>query len=237
MATFEAPIGKGDGRDELPNGEDTHHVSNDVQRLIELSLLQQLFYHETNSKTPDSRLKRIQRQKSWTLFIQSIGTMAFALSIITLFLPKELDAFFYFKEDIFSCMIARYIALIAFVIILFFIIYRSSRSIIGLSIKKLNLQGAEIEIDKSISKSILNNHIDEIIYFFEATNYNVVVIEDLDRFGESEVFTKLREINLLINNSKKIHRDVVFIYAIKDDMFQDKDRAKFFDFMIPVILL
>ena len=63
----------------------------------------------------------------------------------------------------------------------------------------------------------------------------MVIIEDLDRFEQTEVFTKLREINLLINNSNKIKRDVVFIYAIKDDMFVDKDRAKFFDFMIPII--
>lgn len=99
----------------------------------------------------------------------------------------------------------------------------------------MNLKGTEIEIDKNISKSILNNYIDEIIYFFEATNYNVIIIEDLDRFGNSEVFTKLREINLLINNSKKVKQDIVFIYAIKDDMFLDKDRAKFFDYMLPVI--
>ena len=120
-------------------------------------------------------------------------------------------------------------------VILFVFFYKSSRSIIGLSIKKLNLKGTEIEIDKNISKSILNNYIDEIIYFFEATNYNVIIIEDLDRFGNSEVFTKLREINLLINNSKKVKQDIVFIYAIKDDMFLDKDRAKFFDYMLPVI--
>lgn len=230
LATFEIP-----DKTTSTDGNNEHSNNSDTQRLIELSLLQQLFYRETNSKTPDSRLKRIHRQKSLKLFIQTIGTMLFALSCITLFLPKELDTFLKFESEIFSSSIAQYIALIIFIAILFWIIYKSSRSIIGLSIKKLNLQGAEIEIDKNISKSILNNHIDEIIYFFEATNYNVVIIEDLDRFGDSEVFTKLREINLLINNSKKINRDIVFIYAIKDDMFLDKDRAKFFDFMLPVI--
>ncbi|MCD4729186.1 MAG: hypothetical protein K8R74_01200, partial [Bacteroidales bacterium] len=78
-------------------------------------------------------------------------------------------------------------------------------------------------------------HIDEILYFFEVTNYNIVIIEDLERFEQTEIFTKLREINLLINNSKNIKKDVVFIYAIRDDMFQDNDRTKFFDFMIPII--
>ncbi|MEG0470658.1 MAG: hypothetical protein RR562_12190, partial [Longicatena sp.] len=118
--------------------------------------------------------------------------MIFILSTMALFVPDKLDTFLKLKEFTFSCLIVKYIALVTFLAILFFIIYKSSRSIISLSIKKLNLQGAEIEIDKNISKSILNNHIDEIIYFFEATNYNVVIIEDLDRFGDSEVFTKLR---------------------------------------------
>lgn len=233
LATFEPPKTQENGKEKEKTVKQIE--SNDVQRLIELSLLQQLFFRETNSKTPDSRLKKIQRQKSWTLVIQSIGVMIFILSTMALFVPDKLDTFLKLKEFTFSCLIVKYIALVTFLAILFFIIYKSSRSIISLSIKKLNLQGAEIEIDKNISKSILNNHIDEIIYFFEATNYNVVIIEDLDRFGDSEVFTKLREINLLINNSKKITRDIVFIYAIKDDMFHDKDRAKFFDYMLPVI--
>ena len=118
---------------------------------------------------------------------------------------------------------------------MFLIIFKSSRALKSLAIKKLNISNAEIEIESGISKSILNNHIDEILYFFEVTDYNVVIIEDLDRFEQTEVFTKLREINLLINNSKKIANVVVFIYAIKDDMFRDKDRTKFFDFMIPII--
>src|ERR1035437_10288772 len=106
----------------------------------------------------------------------------------------------------------------------------------GLKITKLNIKNAEIQINDKINKSILNHHLDEILYFFEVTPYNVVIIEDLDRFQQTEIFTKLREINLLINNSKKIkEKNVVFIYAVRDDMFKDKDRTKFFDFIIPVI--
>ncbi len=131
--------------------------------------------------------------------------------------------------------IAHYIASLITLIGLFFIVFKSSRVLKNLTIKKLDINNAKIEIDNGISKSILNNHIDEILYFFEVTKYNVVFIEDLDRFEQTEVFTKLREINLLINNSQKVKNDVVFIYAIKDDMFKDKDRTKFFDFMIPII--
>jgi hypothetical protein len=63
----------------------------------------------------------------------------------------------------------------------------------------------------------------------------VVIIEDLDRFEQTEIFTKFREINLLINSSKSINRDVVFIYAVRDEMFKDSERTKFFDFIIPII--
>lgn len=230
LATFEVPK-KNNGQ---KTGNSLAHNS-DTQRLIELSLLQQLFYREKNSKTPDSRLKKIQGLKSWELLLQTTVTMFFIFSFVVLLLPKEMDLLFNLESAFFTNSITKFIALTVNVVILFIFLYKSSRSIISLSIKKLNLKGTEIEIDKNISKSILNNHIDEIIYFFEATNYNVVIIEDLDRFGDSEVFTKLREINLLINNSKKVKHDVVFIYAIKDDMFSDKDRAKFFDFMLPVI--
>ena len=76
---------------------------------------------------------------------------------------------------------------------------------------------------------------DEIIYFFEETKYNVVFIEDLDRFDSSDIFVKLRELNTILNSYEKIHRRIVFIYAIKDNMFKENDRTKFFDFIIPVI--
>ena len=110
------------------------------------------------------------------------------------------------------------------------------KNISRFGVHKLKFQDAEIEIDNRINKSILNHHLDEIIYFFEVTPYNVVIIEDLDRFQQTEIFTKLREINLLLNNSKKTrHKEITFIYAVRDDMFTDKERTKFFDFIIPVI--
>ncbi|MEM5599585.1 hypothetical protein AAHB53_30410 [Niallia circulans] len=90
--------------------------------------------------------------------------------------------------------------------------------------------------------SIFDKYIDEILYFFKATNYNVIVFEDLDRFNSLNIFERLRELNLLINNSDEVKQRVIFIYAIRDDIFGQKDdisysrnRTKFFDFIIPVI--
>lgn len=208
---------------------------NDILRLIELSVLQQLFYHEKDKKIPDSRFKKIKSLKTRFLFYYSIGFIALLVSTLFLLVPDFLSKFYLIKVPQNIVPIAHYIAASITLIGLFFIIFKSSRALKSLAITKLNISSAEIEIDSGISKSILNNHIDEILYFFEVTDYNIVIIEDLDRFEQTEVFTKLREINLLINNSKKIEAEVVFIYAIKDDMFLDKDRTKFFDFMIPII--
>ena len=46
---------------------------------------------------------------------------------------------------------------------------------------------------------------------------------------------KLRELNQLINESKIVGRHITFIYAIKDDIFKDEERTKFFDFITTVI--
>jgi hypothetical protein len=207
----------------------------ELLRLIELSILQQLFFHEKNHKTPDSRFKKIKKESSWKLVLYTCLTLLSLLSILYLFFPKIFHTISIISSIKVDSIVVSYIASSIIIISVFLLILKSSRGLLSASIKKLNINNAEIEIDKGISKSVLNNHLDEIIYFFEATKYNVVIIEDLDRFEQTEVFTKLREINLLINNSNKIKRDVVFIYAIKDDMFVDKDRAKFFDFMIPII--
>ncbi|WEV69521.1 hypothetical protein OZX73_01090 [Bifidobacterium sp. ESL0775] len=100
-----------------------------------------------------------------------------------------------------------------------------------------------------------DDFLDEIIYFFETNRrYTVVVFEDLDRFGEPEIFDDLRELNTLINKAPGVKQTVRFIYAIKDSIFDsdklsnqddgnsnsDKDqpgssRAKFFDIIISVV--
>jgi hypothetical protein len=90
-------------------------------------------------------------------------------------------------------------------------------------------------LGEQTENSILNRHLDEILYFFQCNSFDVIVFEDLDRFGSTEIFVKLREINSLINKSVDINRRVVFLYAIKDEVFEHKERTKFFDFIIPVI--
>ena len=210
----------------------------DLQRLIEMSILQQIMAHEKDYKLPESRLKKITVHSRKYLIFCSILICIFALSFAVIFFPDILKKILhnsineiFRKYATFFEITTRIVVSIGFVSI----IYKILKMLTRLSTIKFNIHNAEIEFNNEAYKSVLNQHLEEIIYFFQMTKYNVVIIEDLDRFAQSEIFTKLREINLLLNNSKKIKRDIVFIYAIKDDMFLDRERTKFFDFMIPII--
>ncbi|MGJ1432481.1 hypothetical protein ACR79M_13025 [Sphingobacterium spiritivorum] len=207
----------------------------DLLRLIELSILQQMFYHEEDYKIPDSRFKKIKSFKRGHLWALSLGLFFLAAATIHLSDKTFFEDLIGFTAKAWFKATVNILSLITVVLGYFYILFKSIRTISSITINKLNINDAEIAISDSISKSILNNHIDEILYFFEVTNYTVVIIEDLDRFEQTEIFTKLRELNLLINYSDKIKRDIAFIYAVRDDMFKDKDRTKFFDFIIPVI--
>lgn len=116
-----------------------------------------------------------------------------------------------------------------------YLLYRLYRTIRNLRFTKLSIVSADAEVSDKEVRSVFNKHLDEIIYFFEATHVKLVVIEDLDRFQDSEIFTKLREINILINNSKQIKHRITFLYAVRDNIFKDKDRTKFFEIIIPII--
>lgn len=109
---------------------------------------------------------------------------------------------------------------------MWFVLRRVISTYSNSKLNKLNLKEASIELNEDTS--IFNRHLDEILYFFQATDYDIVIIEDLDRFGTSKVFLKLRELNFLLNESKVIDRHIVFLYAVKDDIFKDEERTKFF---------
>jgi chaperonin cofactor prefoldin len=208
----------------------------DILRLIELSILQQIFYHEEDDKIPDSRFKKIKSFNRKSLYYITAFLFTAVAFGTYLFFPKNVGAILLVDIGRTPALVLHWLSLTVFFMASIVVVFRSVRLLYSLRISKLKFKEAEIEIDKNISKSILNNHLDEILYFFEVTPYSVVLIEDLDRFRQAEIFTKLRELNQLINNSKKIkNKKVVFIYAVRDEMFQNKDRTKFFDFIIPVI--
>lgn len=206
------------------------------ERLLEVSIVQQMVYHVKPSRIPDSRFKRIVNLTSKKLIAPAIGFVIWLISVYSMW---KFDFFSKINPSTWTFSFKDF-DLISFIVITIFLsglvnfIIKLIKTFGNSRISKINIKG-ELELGENVDKSILNQHLDEIIYFFQKTKFNVVVIEDLDRFRDTEIFTKLREINLLLNNSELVKRKIVFVYAIRDDMFQGHERIKFFDYIIPII--
>ncbi|PHS59111.1 MAG: hypothetical protein COB17_00835 [Sulfurimonas sp.] len=217
--------------DEDINDEETSKKSANLHQDIERSILQQFFYREKDKTIPFSRFKKIKKVSKIDILLLSISIPYLYLYI---FRPKIVhnllpEIFIKFTQDY------NYIFLGLTIMLFLAGFYRLLYFLGSFQISKFDIKKNSITVAQQDKASILNEHIDEILYFFEATNYDVVIFEDIDRFNNTEIFVKLRELNNLINNSKEVNRRVVFVYAIRDDMFVDKERTKFFDFIVPVI--
>lgn len=153
------------------------------------------------------------------------------------------------------------ITFIVFVVSFFFIGQFLNKHLLNSKLKKVSLKDGGADFDSlETNKDFLNKHIDEILYFFERNQTDIVIIEDLDRFNTTEIYRVLREMNYLVNtylknlnqnnnwihdfkskylkiqSSKNKNDKITFLYAIKDDLFANElDRTKFFDLIIPII--
>lgn len=220
----------------LASFKDEDTKEDHTNRLLELSILQQMFYHVKYKEIPDSRFKRIKSISTWQLSTRTLFFLIWLLSTLICCNSK-----FILNTEIWKKLsenLVFYIstgALIIFFIGVAFLFSKLLRIFNNYKINKFKIQSCSIEIDPQIDSSILNKHLDEILYFFEVTKFELVIFEDLDRFNNTEIFTKLRELNILINHSRQINRQIKFLYCIKDDIFQDRNRTKFFDFLIPII--
>ena len=228
LATLKSPL------DDKKNEIDIDTMNN----RIEYSILQQLIYKEKQETLYNSRLKRIYHKSHWAQYALSIAIILYTIALIIVFEPSFLKVDWICNRlnnpvlnkwsDIFALSYI-FVATIIFV-------QKTVKSLSNSKLNKLNLKNGEIELkENKEDTSVFNKHMDEIVYFFEVTDYNVVIIEDLDRFDNTDIFLKLREVNQLLNQSNSVGRKVTFIYAVKDDMFFDEERTKFFDYITTVI--
>lgn len=67
------------------NRNDNHEGNDDLERELEISILQQLFYHVDPSKIPDSRFKRIINLTDNKLLASSLGFAVWILCALILF--------------------------------------------------------------------------------------------------------------------------------------------------------
>lgn len=212
------------------------------ERRLELSILQQIFYRFPNAAVPYSRLSKTSSiPQSWYCKIIAWAVITFAL-LIGAWQPDFLVRYVTPSIRLLIVDWARYIFWVSSVgltVSFSLAIWQVLHWIRAHGVRSVDVSGLGISMSDKTERSILNRNIDEIIYHFEVSDYNTVVFEDIDRFDDVDIFTKLREVNLLLNNAEQIsrsHKPIRFIYALKEELFvEKKDKVKFFDFVIPII--
>ncbi|WP_143403011.1 hypothetical protein [Gemmiger sp. An120] len=233
MATFEKGNPTQDGKNELIS------VNEDE---VEKGILKQLFYKVEPGKIPQSRYRKLHKIRRLTVFRNiAIGLILISLLVaifgasifekyiraITDFLPAR------FSAPVFTVMMMALLLIVLSGVGSYLYITVISR----FKVKEVKLPtDTTVQSDNETPDSVFNKNLDEIMYFFESTGYRTVFFEDLDRLTDPKIFVHLRELNNLLNNDDAIRkRPIVFVYAVRDDIFSREDRTKFFDFIIPVI--
>ena len=210
--------------------------------LIQKEIVKQILYKERSDLLPNSRFPRI-----FTIRIGRILVLSLLLTLLTAAALQISGV----HRTILSLLTLEGTA--GQLVVLYGALFLSLISLIAVILtvrskhKIEKVSGGPISVTLSNATNYFDQYLDEILYFFEVAKYDIVVLEDIDRFKDLYIFENLRQLNTLINDSKQIGKTIRFIYAIKDSIFlqpQSEDsnepqphtnRTKFFDYIVPTV--
>lgn len=220
--------------------DNNENENKEFEKKIELGILKQLFYKVDSDIIPQSRYRKIKK-KYYRRYLKNVtGIIIVLIMGVAFFSPQTIEivsnsikksAEYYEMNLLTSYLVTAFFGIIAICACTYVLKWFITR----FRVKEVNIADKATVSDEKDESSIFDKSMDELVYFFEATDYDVLFIEDLDRFDSTKIFVKLRELNTILNNYDLIKRRIVFVYAIKDDMLKNEERTKFFDFIIPVI--
>lgn len=233
MATFL----KGNTATDDPNGK----IQVDADE-VEKGILKQLFYKVKPGRIPQSRYRKLHPIKKFKTFLYVLVAMLVILFFMEVMTPTTCDKFMKVIESLVPSglptpLFTKIAAVLLFAFFAWIITCLYRTAISKFRVKEIKLPTDTI-VQNGVEEadSVFNRNLDEIMYFFEETGYRTVFFEDLDRLDDPKIFVHLRELNNLLNNDDAIKaKPIVFVYAVRDDIFSKEDRTKFFDFIIPVI--
>lgn len=240
VASANAP--SSEPRNSQPSGKPEHEskseqnkAESDLVARIEETIVQQLLYAVPAKTLPKTRLKRIDQASGFKIWFKTVCYGFLILAALRLYVPvaeklPKIEPAWLLE---WLLWIPNSLAVAVAAVGAVYFLHAGLRLVSLFSIDGLTLKGGKLETTHH--GSVLHKNIDEIIYCFERSSIDVVVIEDLDRFGIHDVFTRLREINFIIKQSPQVKRPVYFVYALRDEMFVVGEKTKFFDLIVPVI--
>lgn len=228
---------------------ETNEPGKDInETALEGKVLNQLIHQINADDIPQTHFKVKKKIKTNSIVINTIFTVLFLAMILHITLFNKWGKFVSLLSDgnlktlltlstkYDTLLISGFICTILSCVFIYKLIKtQKNRNVL----KKINLQGNEIEIFEESNESYFDRYLNEVLYLFENVDADAIVFEDMDRFNSNNIFERLHEVNRLVN----IQRDIAghkkstlrFIYLLRDDIFISKDRTKFFDYIIPVI--
>lgn len=240
MATFVKGHPENNGNSE--NSDDNRNKIDIGAEEVEKGILKQLFYKVEPSKIPQSRYRKLHTMSFFTVFWHiALGILLIGL-LLAIFASSTYEKIIGAVKAFLPVCISGGLFTAATTLVLLALVSAVGAYLYLAVISKFKVKEIKLPTDTTVQSgdenedSVFNRNLDEIMYFFEATGYKTVFFEDLDRLTDPKIFVHLRELNNLLNNDDAIKdKPIIFVYAIRDDIFSREDRTKFFDFIIPVI--
>lgn len=227
---------------ESPNQENKKEVKESV---LEGKILNQLIHQIPSDKIPQTNFRVKQNAKKSSVIISTVETILFIISIAYFICFDSWKNYVNTLPDTDlkiqlmattqpQFLIANGILIIVLIFIFLFKLISVQKN--KIIFRKLNLQGNEIEIFEESNDSYFDKYLNEVLYLFENTDADAIVFEDIDRYNANEIFERLREVSTLANlQLEKDNKVLRFFYLLRDDIYDSKDRTKFFDYIIPIV--
>ena len=249
-----------DGTEGLFGDESKKAGGIDDENRVERQIINQILSQIDPNKIPLSKYCFKSNKSKWSIFRHFLAFLSIICSILLWKLRNDLIPIFkdliifndlltpFFKgilkhlfrdlperSDemlwIIPCLIFFLLPLYYF----FYTFYRGNK----FRVSKISFNGTEADMNNDMGdETVLDRDIKELVYLLGSSGTEIVVFEDLDRYNDISIYTKLRELNFILNNYVKINgkdNPVRFIYLLKDGIFFSKNRTKFFDFIIPIV--
>ena len=227
---------------ESPNQKNKNDVKESV---LEGKILNQLIHQIPSNKIPQTNFRVKQKVNVSSVILSTAELVLFIVSIAFFVhfnswknylntLPNNrLKYILMLTTHQYSLMIDGIVIIVLISLLIYKLLsIQKNKNIF----RKLNLQGNEIEIFEESNDSYFDKYLNEVLYLFENTDADVIVFEDIDRFSANIIFERLREVNTLANlHLEKDNKVLRFFYLLRDDIYDSKDRTKFFDYIIPIV--
>ena len=249
-----------DGAEGLCDDESKKVGGIDDENRVERQIINQILSQIDPNKIPLSKYCFKSNKSNWSIFRHFLAFLSMICSILLWKLRNDLITIFkdliIFNDLLtpFSKGILKHLfknlpeksdeilwmipCLIFFLLPLYYFFYTFYRGN-KFRVSKISFNGTEADMDNDMGdETVLDRDIKELVYLLGSSGTEIVVFEDLDRYNDISIYTKLRELNFILNNYVKINgkdKPVRFIYLLKDGIFFSKNRTKFFDFIIPIV--